>query len=79
MLSPNITQVVKEEFGVDEWNKLQEKVRKTQGFGDGVRGKNAFLIAQTLETAYKEKGPSSSLGKVVSGFLRLAEMAHSSR
>jgi putative ATP-dependent endonuclease of the OLD family len=76
MLSPDITMVVKTEYGLTEWEKLDNEVRKTFDLRDGVKGKNAYLIAHSLEAAYKQKGPSSILEKVVAAIRGYSESAH---
>jgi len=76
MLSPNITVVVKDEFGSQEWEKLDLEVRQQFDLRDGVKGKNAYLIAHTLETAYSKKGTSAILEKITAAIHTYAKKAH---
>jgi predicted ATP-dependent endonuclease of OLD family len=77
MISPNMTQAIKGEYGSDVWNAVSRSVKLTHGLEEGVKDKNAFFIAHALEALYAEKGPSPLLEKITSAFLRLAEKKHS--
>ena len=61
MFSPNIADAVKADFGKDNWDKLNLKVREEFELTSDVKGKNSFLIAHLLEEAYKQYGQSQSL------------------
>jgi putative ATP-dependent endonuclease of OLD family len=76
MFSPDIATVVKTEFGKDDWDKVNLKVRKEFDLGKDVKGKNAYLVAHLLEEAYKQKGPSKALESVVAAIKAFAQAAH---
>lgn len=78
MFSPNITTVVKDEFDPQDWERLDREVREKFDLRDGVKGKNAYLIAHSLEAAYGKKGPSVFLEKVAAAIREFAKNTHSS-
>lgn len=77
MFSPDIATVVKNDFGKEDWEKINIKVRTEFELGPDVKGKNAYLVAHRLEEAYRQKGPSKSLEAVIVAIKAFAQAAHS--
>jgi predicted ATP-dependent endonuclease of OLD family len=77
MFAPSIGAVVKDDFGKEEWEKINLKVRKDFDLTSNVKGKNAYLIAHLLEEAYQQKGPSKSLTAVAKAIHDFAKAARS--
>ncbi len=72
MWKSTITKIVPEDFGTGVWEKAENEMRNTLGFGDGIKRKNNLLIAATLENLAKQGQTSPTLGKVCNYILAFA-------
>lgn len=69
----SIDGVVQNDFGVVEWGAAEQQAKEKHGFLEGVKRKNAMLIAATLEELYGSGKRSESLEKLCSKLLEFAK------
>jgi putative ATP-dependent endonuclease of OLD family len=77
MWADNIGAAVHADFGEDVWHAAENRARELNGFQDGVKQKNAMLIAATMEQLCNEQKQSASLAKLCAKILQHARTTHS--
>jgi len=70
-----IAKVVHKDFGNTDWDVAEAEARQKHDLTEGVRAKNAMLIAYTLEELNAQSKQSKSLIKLCGSILRYAEKA----
>lgn len=73
MWHSDISNVVQNDFGNEDWETAETKAKADHGFMDGVKRKNAMLITATLEELYGQNKPSKPLEKLCTNILAFAE------
>ena len=73
MWNSNIGEAVIADYGDNEWNVSEYKVKNEKGFLDNVKRKNPLLIAATLEELYSNGKKSDILDEVCERLLKYSK------
>jgi predicted ATP-dependent endonuclease of OLD family len=73
MWKTKIGDIVRNDFGEQNWQKAENEARNKYGLMDGVRQKNQILISVTLEKLREQELRSANLIKLSSSILKYAE------
>lgn len=69
----NIGNIVRDGFGVSEWESARNKAKDISGFTEGVNKKNVLLIAATLDELFDNEKSSESLDIACTNIIEFAK------
>jgi predicted ATP-dependent endonuclease of OLD family len=77
--SSNIGQVIKNDIGVDNWNRIEQEVRTKYDIDAGDMHKNTVFIGYMLSEAWDQGLKSNSLEKLIEAIIQFAKIQKSQK